>query len=152
MTEHIVKEQPSILDTATILKKGIQNKSIIIITACCKVSYNGRAKSELGFGDRVIILKADGSFLIHQNKKREPVNWQPPGCKFKYEIQNENIILKSTRKNPSETLKVELSKIYMITYFLSQDFENLDLIGSENQMSNYIFYENPEVLKKVLSP
>ncbi len=118
MTKHIVKEQPSILEAEKILKKGIENKSLVIITACCTVSYNGRAKSELGLGDRVIILKADGSFLIHQNKKREPVNWQPPGCKLKYEIQNDNITLKSIRKKPNETLKVELSKIYMVTYFL----------------------------------
>ena len=126
MTKHIVKEQPGVLEAGKILKKGIKNKSLIVITACCKVSYEGRAKSELGLVDRVILLKADVSFLIHQNKKREPVNWQPPGCKVKYEIQNKNIILKSIREKPFETLKVELSKIYMITYFLSQDDENLD--------------------------
>lgn len=152
MTKHIVKERPSIIETEKILKKGIQNRSIVIITACCKVSYDGRAKSELGPGDRVIILKADGSFLVHQNKKREPVNWQPPGCKVKYEIQNDNIILKSIRRRPVETLKVELSRIYMITYFLSEDRQNLDLVGSENQMSDYIFYENPEVIEEGFRP
>ena len=104
MTKHILKEQPSVSEAEKILKKGIKNKSLIIITACCKVTYEGRAKSKLGFGDRVILLKADGSFLIHQNKKREPVNWQPPGCKIKYETQDKQIILKSIRKKPNVKL------------------------------------------------
>lgn len=152
MKRHIVKEKPSVKETEEILNKGIQNKSLVIITACCKVSYDGRAKSELGLGDRVVILKADGSFLIHQNKKREPVNWQPPGCKVKYEIQDDRIILKSIRKKPNEILKVEFSKIYMITSFLSRDYEDLDLVGSENQMSDYIFYENPDIIEEGFKP
>jgi len=65
-------------------------------------------------------LKADGSFLIHQNKKIEPVNWQPPGFKVKYEIQNKKIIIKSIRKKPFETIEVEVSKIYMIIFPISR--------------------------------
>jgi hypothetical protein len=36
MTKNIVKEQPSVLEAEKILKKGIKNKSIVIITACFK--------------------------------------------------------------------------------------------------------------------
>ena len=152
MVRHIVKEGPGTKEAAEILREGIQKGAIVIITACCKVSYDGRAKSELGLGDRVIILKEDGSFLIHQNKKREPVNWQPPGCKIKYTIQDDTIVLTSIRKKPKETLKVELSKIYMITHFIAQDYENLDLVGSEDQMANLIFYENPNIIEEGFKP
>lgn len=152
MTRHTVKEKPSSKEAIEILNEGIRNKALVIITGCCKVSYDGRAKSELGSGDRVIILKSDGSFLIHQNKKREPVNWQPPGCKISCSTKNEKIILTSIRKKPKETLKVELSKIYMLTHFISRDYEDLDLVGSENQMSDYIFYENPEIIEEGFKP
>jgi RecB family endonuclease NucS len=152
MGKHTVKEKPNSKEAIQILKEGIQNKALVIITGCCKVSYEGRAKSELGPGDRVIILKSDGSFLIHQNKKREPVNWQPSGCKIRCSLENENVVLISIRKNPKETLKVELSKIYMITHFVSRDYEDLDLIGSENQMADLIFYENPEIIEEGFKP
>ena len=55
---------------------------ILILLARCKVFYEGRAKSQLEEGDRLIIIKPDGTFLIHKDKKREPVNWQPPGSKI----------------------------------------------------------------------
>lgn len=35
----------------------------------CKVLYEGRALSELDWGERIILIKPDGSFLIHQDKK-----------------------------------------------------------------------------------
>ena len=48
---------------------------VLILLARCKVFYEGRAKSQLEEGDRLIIIKPDGTFLIHKDKKREPVNW-----------------------------------------------------------------------------
>ena len=51
-----VKESPDIEETNEILKDGLKNKAILIITACCRVFYEGRAKSNLELGDRVIII------------------------------------------------------------------------------------------------
>lgn len=152
MTNYRIKEEPNKEETIEILKEGLKDKALIIITASCTVSYDGRAKSELGLGDRVIILKSDGSFLIHQSKKREPVNWQPPGCKITYTFDNDTIVLISVRKRPKETLKVNLSKIYMINYILPQDYEEIKLVGSESQMAHKIFYENPEIIEKGFVP
>lgn len=38
---------------------------MLMIFVCCKVYYDGRVKSEFGFGDRVIIVKFDGFFFIY---------------------------------------------------------------------------------------
>ncbi|MGB9938040.1 MAG: endonuclease NucS [Methanobacterium sp.] len=146
-----VKENPSIEETEKLLKSGLKSKAILIITACCKVFYEGRANSTLESGDRVIIIKSDGSFLVHKGEKRNPVNWQPPGCNTTYKIENGLIRLKSIRRRPKEILEVEISKTHVIMFFIPQDDEDLNLSGSERDMADYI-YENPEVIEEGFKP
>jgi RecB family endonuclease NucS len=152
MVNFKVKEDPDIEETNKILRDGLKNKAILIITACCRVFYEGRAKSNLESGDRVIIIKPDGSFLIHKSEKRNPVNWQPPGCTVKFKIKDDLLLIRSIRKNPKEILDVEISRSYMAMYFVAKDYEELDLIGSEEDMANLIFYENPEVIEEGFKP
>ncbi len=63
---------PSTEELVSLVNSALLEEAMLTIFARCKVHYDGRAKSELGSGDRVIIVKPDGSFLIHQSKKREP--------------------------------------------------------------------------------
>jgi RecB family endonuclease NucS len=152
MVKFKVKENPSVEEASRILNDGLKKGAILIITACCRVFYEGRAKSNLESGDRAIIIKPDGSFLVHKSEKRNPVNWQPPGCTVKFKVKGDLLLIRSVRKNPKEILDVEISKTYMITYFIARDYEELDLIGSEEDMANFIFYENPEVIEEGFKP
>lgn len=152
MEKFKVKENPNIKEISEIFEEGVKNKAILIVTACCKVHYEGRAKSTLESGDRVLIIKPDGSFLVHRGEKRNPVNWQPPGCSVNYKIKDGLLIIKSIRKKPKEILEVEISKTHVIMYFIPQDYEELDLIGSEEDMANLIFYENPDVIEDGFKP
>jgi len=152
MEKFKVKENPSIKEAREILERGLKNKAILIITACCRVYYEGRAKSTLEYGDRVVIIRPDGSFLVHKCEKRNPVNWQPPGCSIRYKVKDDLFLIRSIRKTPKEILDVEISKTHVIMYFIAQDYEKLDLIGSEEDMANFIFYENPEVIEEGFKP
>jgi len=152
MDKFKVIETPNIEETTEILRNGLKNKAVLIITACCRVAYEGRAKSTLESGDRVIIIKPDGSFLVHKGEKRNPVNWQPPGCKVRFRTENELLVIKSLRSKPKEILEVEISKTHVIMYFILNDDNELNLTGSEVEMSNYIFYENPEIIEKGFQP
>ncbi|HML06398.1 MAG TPA: endonuclease NucS [Methanobacterium sp.] len=152
MDKFKVIETPDINETTEILRNGLKNKAVLIITACCRVIYEGRAKSTLEYGDRVIIIKPDGSFLVHKGEKRNPVNWQPPGCKVKFYTENELLVIKSLRSNPKEILEVEISNTHVIMYFILEDDNELNLTGSEEEMSNYIFHENPEVIEEGFQP
>ncbi len=82
-------ENPNYEETYELVEEGLRRKGTIIINACCKVSYEGRAMSELDYGDRIIMMKPDGCFLIHQDNKVAPVNWQPPKSKPRAYIKNE---------------------------------------------------------------
>ncbi len=125
--------------------------SMLVILARCKVHYEGRAKSELGLGDRVIIIKPDGSFLIHQGKKREPVNWQPPDSTATLRSGWDLPVIRSVRRHPREVLEVELERIYLVVAFHADDYEDLHLVGSEADMADMIF-RNPEIIEEGFKP
>jgi len=145
-----LKLNPSPEETKLLVDSAVSSEAILTIFARCRVHYDGRAKSELGPGDRIIIVKPDGSFLIHQKEKREPVNWQPPGSVVRLELREKPLLI-SVRRKPRETLEVELDEVYLIIVFHAEDYEELALTGSEAEMAELIF-ENPELIEPGFRP
>lgn len=119
--------------------------------ACCRVDYDGRAVSRLGLGDRIILIKSDGSFIIHQDRNLDPVNWQPPKTKVTADIYQGMVKIKGVRRNPSESLEVKILQTHMISYFIGEDSESLELAGYEANMGDLIF-KDPEVFEKGFRP
>ena len=64
------------------IREGIRSGSLIVLMGLMEVYYEGRAASSLGPGERLLIIKQDGSLLVHRPTGYEPVNWQPPGSKI----------------------------------------------------------------------
>lgn len=141
---------PSREELRRLVNLALSSEALLTIFARCRVHYDGRAKSELGSGDRVIIVKPDGAFLIHQNRKREPVNWQPPGS-FVVLEERDPPVLRSVRRKPREVLEVELEEVYLVSVFKAEDYEELALTGSEAEMAEMIF-ENPELIEPGFKP
>ena len=73
-----ILEKPSCDEAYDLVHEALRKKATILVFACCKVNYEGRAISELNWGERIIMIKPDGSFLIHQEKKVEPVQMRCP--------------------------------------------------------------------------
>jgi endonuclease len=52
-----------------------------VIVARCTVDYNGRLTAHLPEATRLILLKADGSVLVHADGgSYKPLNWMSPPC------------------------------------------------------------------------
>ncbi|MCI5867608.1 MAG: endonuclease NucS [Methanosphaera sp.] len=130
---------------------GFNKKSMIIILAKCHVEYEGRARSKLDTGDRLILIKKDGTFTIHQQLNLDPVNWQAPGCKNTVEYKNGNLTLKSKKTKPNEEIIVYLDEVYTATYYNCVDTKDLEIRGYEKHMVD-LAWENPDLLEKGFRP
>lgn len=117
----------------------------------CEVWYEGRASSSLGLGDRLIVIKPDGSLLVHQGWGREPVNWQPPGSKHSFSESEGRLKISCYRSKPKEVLEVHFSEVYLVTSLLMKDDKELVLNGSELEYSKWI-HENPEFIEEGFQP
>lgn len=144
-------ENPEIKKAYDTIQEGFDKKSMIIILAECHVEYEGRARSKLDSGDRLILIKKDGTFTIHQELNLDPVNWQAPGCKNKVELNDDVITLHSIKTKPKEEITVYLDKVYTVTYCNCVDTKDLEIRGYEKHMVD-LAWEKPELIEKGFRP
>ncbi len=144
-------ENPTNKEAYDVIQEGFDKKSMIIILAKCHVEYEGRARSILESGDRLILIKKDGTFAIHQELNLDPVNWQAPGCKNKVSLDEDGVILTSKKMKPTEEIKVFLDEIYDVTYYNCLDTKDLEIRGYEKHMVD-LAWEKPEIIEKGFRP
>lgn len=104
---------------------------LIQVVGRCRVEYRGRAESTLDWGDRVVMLKPDGTLLIHNPAGLKPVNWQPPGCRFRAFLDQALVALEARRKRPAEVVQVMFDRVEMASSLPLQDGATLALTGTE---------------------
>ena len=52
-----------------------------VVIARCSVDYEGRLTAHLPLATRLLLVKADGSVLVHSDGgSYKPLNWMPPPC------------------------------------------------------------------------
>ena len=125
------------------------DKTMLILAGDCIIEYKGRARSFLDWGERVIMIKQDGTLLVHQPEMREPINWQPTGSKTEFKIKEDKLILKSYIKRPPEKMKIKFRDIKFITTVSLKDNAKLKITGMEQDYVNQII-NNPSLIEEGL--
>ena len=144
-------EQPSNNEACELIREGLRRKAMVTLFCCCKITYEGRALSQLGFGERFILIKPDGSFLVHKDNKVEPVNWQPPKSRTRVDLKKDILFLESYRRSPKERLEVEIRKVELVNYSIVTDYEEIELAGYEKDMGDMIM-EKPHLIEEGFRP
>jgi hypothetical protein len=85
------------------LKHALARGMVVVMNAKCSIEYNGRASSKASEAWRLVIIKPDGSLLVHSNESYQPLNWQPPGSRVY--ISDSQII--AIRHRPHERISKE---------------------------------------------
>jgi RecB family endonuclease NucS len=151
-SEHIIVcENPSINDVIAKLNEAFNERRTAIIVGSCRVDYHGRASSKLEYGERIVIIKEDGSVLVHRSKGYEPVNWQPSGCVLQALKDNDELIIKATKRKPSETVTIFFDKVYLLSIFKLIDEGKFSLYASEEDMQRAILIE-PTLIEEGFKP
>jgi endonuclease len=124
---------------------GNVKKRMVTIVGHCKVDYSGRAKSFLDYGDRLVIVKPDGTVMVHGDSKREPLNWQPPGTKVSYSDED-GLAIEAKRSSPPEHMHIHFKDIHAISVFRLDDATEIDLVGEESDIKDRI-EKDPSVIE-----
>ncbi|HEY4700208.1 MAG TPA: endonuclease NucS [Nitrososphaerales archaeon] len=140
-----VKIRPSLNEVEEILREAISKKVITQIATSCKVNYFGRSSSTLNWGERLVILKPDGSVLIHRNKGYDAVNWQPPGCFISLGRTAALLTIRADRRRPRETLIVECRAVLLVSAFSLIDEAPLEMLLTEQEVYK-VLIANPRLI------
>jgi len=90
-----------------------------LVIARCSVDYSGRLNAHLPLATRLLVLKADGSLLVHSDGgSYKPLNWMSPPCSFAPELPGEEEssagvvdVWRVTHKKTGDALRVQIYEI-----------------------------------------
>jgi RecB family endonuclease NucS len=137
---------PSFEDALDLLETGFERGRMLTLVGRCEVDYDGRASSYLPPGERLVILKSDGTLLVHRDEQRKPVNWQPPGSTHNARIDGDRLIVESVRSSPHEEIEIVFEALAQASLLELDDAPDLALEGSEEDLRQRILAD-PDVLE-----
>jgi hypothetical protein len=132
-------------------REAVSQRKTLLVIGNCWVQYLGRAGSKLEPGERILIIKEDGSLLVHRSVGYEPVNWQPPGCVFHVQAKEEKLEIHAIRQKPRESVKVFFDKILVISALSLIDSGEFSLYASEDDMHKAILLK-PSLVEESFKP
>ncbi|MCG3218352.1 MAG: DUF91 domain-containing protein [Candidatus Heimdallarchaeota archaeon] len=125
-------------------------KKMINIYGECQASFDGRIKSFIPWGHRVIILKKDGSFLMHSTEGVKPVNWQLPGAgEFSFSVEDDQLKIYTLRTKTKETMTTHFRAIHLVFLYDAYDHGTLNIYGSEADLVKYLT-DHPGLIDETL--
>ena len=147
----LVLEKPSLDEAYEAVRNGIAQRRMLLIVGNCTVDYVGRASSKLSPGERVLIIKPDGSTLIHRPRDYAPVNWQPPGSIFKTRLVDGCLHIRAYRRKGGEVLDIAFDRVALVAIFHLIDDGEFYLYASEEDMKQAILHD-PSLLEEGFKP
>jgi RecB family endonuclease NucS len=163
------RTDPTPAEAAELVRDGLDREALVTLFGRCTVEYEGRAASELGPGDRHLMLKPDGAALVHTDEGQKPVNWQPPGCEHGCRVapratderagseanrensEGDALVVESHRSTPEESLIVRFSSVAHAAAFAGSDPESLEVVGTEADLKERILAE-PTLVESGFTP
>jgi len=142
---------PRLDEAVALIQKAFAQRRTLIVAGKCSVDYMGRARSTLKTGERLLIIKEDGSLLVHRPVGYEPVNWQPAGSVFHVQAKSESIEIHGIRQKPRESVRVVFSEVFMISSLSLVDSGEFLLHASEEDMHKAILLK-PSLLEEGFRP
>jgi RecB family endonuclease NucS len=142
---------PSVVEAEKIAREAVSQHRMLLVVGRCWVNYAGRARSKLEPGERILIIKEDGSLLVHRGVGYEPVNWQPPGCVFHTQAKDGVLEVHAVRQKPAESVRVCFDRIYFASSVDLVDSGEFSLYASEDDMHRAILVD-PSLLEEGFKP
>lgn len=143
--------QPTLSEASALIEKAFAKRNTLIVVGSCHVHYVGRASSKLEQGERLLIIKSDGSLLVHRPVGYEPVNWQPAGGVFHVQVKGDELEVHAVRQKPRENVRVTFSQVLMVSALALVDTGEFLLHASEDDMHRAILLK-PELLEDGFKP
>jgi RecB family endonuclease NucS len=147
----VALENPTVEEAAKRIKKAVSERKAVILVGNCWVDYKGRASSKLEPGERIVLIKEDGSVLVHRPAGYEPVNWQPAGCLFQTRVTGDVLRVRAIHRKPSESVSITFDRVFLLSAMSLVDRGEFSLYASEEDMQRAILLD-PSLLEVGFEP
>jgi RecB family endonuclease NucS len=143
--------RPSHAEARDVVTEGVEAGALVTVVGRCTVTYEGRAASTLGPGERHLMLKPDGSALVHTDEGQQPVNWQPPDCDHEAALEDGRLVVESHRETPDESLSVAFEELLQVSAYDVTDEHEVTVSGTEADLRERIL-DDPGLVEPGFAP
>lgn len=147
----VTRHRPTHREALWELEAAFDRGDMVTVFGRCTVDYEGRAASHLDAGDRLLVLKPDGTALVHTDENRTPVNWQPPGCEHRAAVREGRLRVTSSRDNPDESLVVRFEAVHQVSALSVTGGRDVDVRGTEEDLRQRLL-DHPELVEEGFTP
>jgi len=133
------------------INESFQKNETIVFSTNCSIKYSGRAESFLPDGDRIIIIKSDGTLLVHQPKGNNPINYMKENTEHRLVKNEKGLFLLSQNPALKEFMDIKLNKVHFINSQYLIDEKKIEISGTEKDMAEMI-YRNPGLISHDFRP
>ncbi len=89
-----------------------------LVIARCQVDYAGRLTAHLPMATRLLIVKADGSVLVHSDGgSYKPLNWMSPPCTLVEAVTDDGVAEWLVEAKSGDTLRILLEEVLSDTAY-----------------------------------
>lgn len=122
-----------------------------LVVARCQVDYAGRLTAHLPMANRVIMVKNDGSVLVHSDGgSYKPLNWMSPPCKVTEGTSEEGSIEWTVVGKDDDTLRILIEEIHADSFHELGHDPGLQKDGVEKHLQE-LLAEHPGTLAEGLT-
>jgi endonuclease len=91
----------------------VDSGPVRLVVARCQVDYAGRLTAHLPMATRVLMIKADGSVLIHSDGgSYKPLNWMSPPCTLREGVNDDGRVEWTVSSKTDDTLRILIDEVH----------------------------------------
>lgn len=126
-----ILENPGFDEAEKVLQEYLSRAFTVQVNGLCTVNYQGRAKSKLDRGERLVLKKQDSALLVHGPENYQPKNWQPEVDSYSVDRADDRLVLRAKRNSPDEVVEIFFERIDLVTVDQLVDKSELKIRGHE---------------------
>lgn len=134
---------------APVLNRELGDKKLIVLLGVCDTVYEGRSAAYTEPGDKIVLVKSDGSVIVHGPTGFRPLNWQPDTIHLEFQGFHDRLELRAIRGKPRETLVVRCYRIHGYLSHRPGEKGGFYMYFSEAEVRD-LLAANPELLEEGL--
>src|SRR5512141_461436 len=94
-------------------RPGLGCPTVRLVIAKCSVDYDGRLSAHLPLATRLLLVKADGSVLVHSDGgSYKPLNWMSPPCTLTIDVDDDGAGTWTVTNRSGERLVITLETVH----------------------------------------
>jgi endonuclease len=95
------------------VSEQVDSRPVRLVVARCQVDYAGRLTAHLPMATRVLMIKADGSVLIHSDGgSYKPLNWMSPPCTLREGTNDDGQVEWTVSSKTDDTLRILIDEVH----------------------------------------